>query len=329
VVTKAEVEMAYRLILGREPEDDAVVAAHAVPDRTLAQLRQDFLAGAEFSAKFGRTAAAEDATGFKPLIWEKIDVAADVGEHQLRRMLERIEKEFLYLGKTEPHWSIISREDFKVANMAGKEDEFFHSGKGVVDDFMIAADRCGIDLGFCRTCFELGCGLGRSTIWLAERFPEVVGADISAAHLQQAEAAMRRFNRANVKLVHINSIASLAGMDGFDAFFSIIVLQHNPPPVIAAMLETVLQKLRPGGVAYFQVPTYNLGYSFDPEIYLANEQPPGVPEMHLLPQPILFRLIEEAGCKLVEIREDGAAGAFAISNRLLVRKPSAGVRPAS
>lgn len=320
VVTKAEVVMAYRLILGRDPENDDVVAEHALPQRSLADLRSDFLAGGEFWATIGRTAGQQPALGFKPLTWRPIEVEVEVEAHILQKMIERIEKEFQYLGETEPHWSVISQEEFKAANIKDKEDEFFRSGKGVIDDFFFASERCGIDLGRLHTCFELGCGVGRGTIWLAERFSEVIGADISAAHLQLAGDVLGRFAKTNVRLLHLNTIDALNRLESFDAFFSVIVLQHNPPPLIAAVLEILLKKLSPGGIGYFQVPTYLVNYRFWPDTYLSTEQPPGVPEMHLIPQSALFRLIERAGCRVLEIREDGAAGAAAISNRLLVEK---------
>jgi SAM-dependent methyltransferase len=320
MVTKAEVEMAYRLILGREPENEDVVASHALPTRKLADLRRDFLSDAEFAANYGRVVLQQQSSGTKPLIWRKTEVEVHVEDRKLQRMIGRIEKEFEYLGKTEPHWSVIAQEEYKTINIKGKEDQFFRSGKGVVDDFMIAAARCGIDLSKLQTCFELGCGLGRSTVWLAKQFRDVVGADVSKEHLRLAKEAVQRLGMTNVRLVHVNTIASLATLDSFDAFFSIIVLQHNPPPLIATMLNSFLAKLKPGGVAYFQVPTYIMNYGFKADTYLAREQPPGVPEMHAIPQPVLFQLVEHAGCKLIEIREDAAAGPAAISNRLLVQK---------
>ena len=68
------------------------------------------------------------------------------------------------------------------------------------------------------------------------------------------------------------------------------------------------------------MPTHTIGYRFDAERYLANEQAPGVPEMHVIPQTVLLRIIEDAGCQLLEMREDGAAGFHSISNRLLVQR---------
>ena len=77
-------------------------------------------------------------------------------------------------------------------------------------------------------------------------------------------------------------------------------VQHNPPPLIAFMLRTPTEKLRPGGVGYLQVPTHTIGYRFDAERYLANGQAPGVPEMLVIPQTVLLRIIEDAGCQLLD-----------------------------
>jgi hypothetical protein len=90
--------------------------------------------------------------------------------------------------------------------------------------------------------------------------------------------------------------------------------------VIRHLLRIAFNKLQPGGLAYFQVPTYAVGYNFVLPAYLVTRQPPGHPEMHVLPQPVLFKLISECDCRLVELREDGAAGPRAVSNRVLVQK---------
>jgi hypothetical protein len=46
-------------------------------------------------------------------------------------------------------------------------------------------------------------------------------------------------------------VRQLAQIGGFDFFYSVIVLQHNPPPVIVHMLKTVFAQLNPGGIGYF------------------------------------------------------------------------------
>jgi hypothetical protein len=43
--------------------------------------------------------------------------------------------------------------------------------------------------------------------------------------------------------------------------------------------------------------------------------------MHVLPQAVLFRLIEESDCELLDLREDDSTGSMdSVSNCLLVRK---------
>ena len=80
-----------------------------------------------------------------------------------------------------------------------------------------------------------------------------------------------------------------------------------------------MTRLAVGGVAYFQVPTYCVGYEFSGRAYLGG--PSATMEMHVLPQESLFALIEEAGCQLLEIREDDATGSpIMVSNSVLVRK---------
>jgi SAM-dependent methyltransferase len=109
-------------------------------------------------------------------------------------------------------------------------------------------------------------------------------------------------------------------MPRFDVFFSLIVLQHNPPPLIAFLLRTLLNKLEPGGLAYFQVPTYRFGYRFDPDAYIASELKLGVPEMHVLPQHVVLRIADEAGCRPLEVREDPSGSYDLISQRFLLHK---------
>jgi hypothetical protein len=110
----------------------------------------------------------------------------------------------------------------------------------------------------------------------------------------------------------------------WDLWFSRIVLQHNPPPVIAWLLRTAFDHLAPGGVAIFQVPTHCVGYRFDLRSYLAREGDPAM-EMHVLPQPAVFALAAEAGLRVLEVREDthlvSSNTSTWLSNMFVLRRP--------
>lgn len=105
-------------------------------------------------------------------------------------------------------------------------------------------------------------------------------------------------------------------------FFSRIVFQHNPPPLIGKLIKNALQSLCPGGVAIFQVPTYGNGYSFSVKEYLAIRSRLDM-EMHCIPQSEIFAIIAQEGCQSVELREDDAIGRRGtwISNMFVVRRP--------
>jgi methylase of polypeptide subunit release factors len=258
----------------------------------------------------------------KPLVWPKLSVDVQVNEAQLEQMISRVAESFSHLGRTDPHWSIVRSEKFRVASIALHEAEFFASGAGYVDDLQVTASRYDINLARFADCFELGSGLGRNTIWLAQKFGKVIGSDVSAIHLALARETLAKRGINNVQLLHVADLRSLHDLPDFDVFFAIIVLQHNPPPLIAYMLRIILSKIRAGGIGYFQVTTYAQNYSFDVTTYLDSPLKLGMPELHIIPQDALFDLIDQAGCCIVEAREDGGGGPDTISSRVLIQKRS-------
>ena len=103
------------------------------------------------------------------------------------------------------------------------------------------------------TCVELGCGPGRMTGALAERFDRVLALDVSPAMLEQA--------RAHVTATNVTFLAvpgdRLEGVDdrSADAVVCYLVLQHLPSrEVVRAYLREFARVLGPQGEAYVQVP---------------------------------------------------------------------------
>lgn len=329
MVTTTEVEWAYRLFCGREPESRDVVEYFANKASDAAELRRIFMTSPEFISgleSIGQASAVLREQSPLPADLPETVIETAIDDANLDRLFDRIEEEFSYLGRTEPFWSVLADDRYKLANIGNDEERaFYHSGHGIIETLKLAARRHGIALPESGVCLDLGCGLGRNTIWLAELFAHVVAVDISAAHLTVArQAVIIERGKHNVELLHVNSRTGYINLPEFDAFVSLLVLQHNSPPLMAFVLRQVLRKLRPGGVGYFQIPVYGLHYSFTLQEYLGKPITPGMPEMHALPQATLFRLIDEADCELLDIREDGAAGPIFLSNRILIRKRSAG-----
>lgn len=314
MITESDVEMAYKWILGRSPENRDVVRKHVAQHKTIADMRRAFLASDE-----AKRDAFITGSSFRPDA-PPMQVECDVPEEIYSRILEHIEQNWQILGETEPYWSVLTNDKFKIDTIGDNLNEFYASGAKVANWMIKAAERSGIDLRSCKTCFELGCGVGRITAVLATLFETVLAADISSAHLRFADQALRSFKRTNVTFMHLNTLAALRNLPNFDVFISIIVLQHNPPPIIKRILETVLDKLAPGGIAYFQVPTYRARYRFIAEDYVSKMASTGKMEMHALPQPVLFDIIEKAGASIREIRENTSIAPGFLSNILLIQK---------
>jgi SAM-dependent methyltransferase len=309
--------MAYRLILGREPESSATVQNIVGKKISFTELRDNFIRSKEFRQNVMGTIGGM----LKPLDWDANSIETEVDSDTLELLYAHVERVWSTLGATEPHYSVLTDQRFKSGQFTEHAEEFYASGSSSLHSFKQTLRRNSIDLSQFRDCFELGCGVGRITLRLAEIFPKVIAADVSTPHLELARSALTSVADAVVEFRKLESVKSLDSLPNFDVFYSLIVLQHNPPPLIGVLLKAVLSKLRDGGIAYFQVPTYALGYRFDCKTYLRDSGDKDRMEMHVFPQRQLFELIREQGCRVVEVREDNHIGnRNMISNAVLVMK---------
>jgi 2-polyprenyl-3-methyl-5-hydroxy-6-metoxy-1,4-benzoquinol methylase len=322
MVTPDEVSHAYKLFLGREPENADVVAGYCQNAHTLDQLSRIFMSSPEFMRRMGSALERPQANRHRhPFTLPRIPVETQVSPEVLDQMFDRIHKQWDHLGATEPYWSVVTQPQNYVAEFDQHSQQFFASGNSACDMFLATLRRCGINPAQLNTCLEVGCGVGRVTSYLAGAFSKVIATDISDKHLELAKTHLAAQALQNVELQHWHNLDQMSQLPQVDAIMSVITLQHNPPPIMSWMLSTLLSHLRPGGVAYVQIPTYKNGYLFEVHRYLAST-PPDTLEMHYLPQPDLFRLIADANCVCLEMREDGMVSDEdqMLSNTFLVQK---------
>ena len=106
-----------------------------------------------------------------------------------------------------------------------------------------------------------------------------------------------------------------------DVFYSRLVLQHNPPPIIGEVIRRLIRSLRRGGVGVVQVPTYRVGYRFSTSETLCSPIKLDM-DMHCYPQASLFSLIANEGARLVQVRDDDAPGRpdLFVSNTFVITK---------
>lgn len=312
-VTREEAVYAYRLILGREPESELVIE-HAMLAENIAELRGAFLGCEEFIKKQGHAVPQHLPIG-RFIDSSDCQVDLECTPDQRAAMFERIGRAWQAFGESEPHWSVLVSDDFRQDRLAANLDRFYASASGDIEVAFGCLRRAGLSTSFGKA-LDFGCGVGRLSLTLAKHADHVTGIDISPPHLRLAAERARDQKIENVGFEAITSVDDLDRFRGFDFVLSLIVLQHNPPPVMAALYEKLLQTLAPGGVSIIQMPTFIAGQDFSVPEYLANEQPQM--EMNALPQNIVFEIIERAGCRALEVREDGYTGHHAIVSHIFV-----------
>ncbi|MBO9665172.1 class I SAM-dependent methyltransferase [Dokdonella sp.] len=301
--TPEAVTWAYRLFLAREPESREIVAEHMTNSPELAALRDVFVGSAEFRALA--------PAGVKPMLQgdePPRTVETNGDPVLLQRLFEHVNHSWQHLGETDPYWSVLTAPEYRGKPSAEHIARFFASGAAEIERLQKALARSGVTLDGRGTCLEYGCGLGRVTRHLAPHFQRTIGVDISAPHLDLARELAASDGVRGIDWIHLGTLDTLDDLPEVDFIYSVIVLQHNPPPVIERILSTFARILKPGGIAYFQVPTYRADYEFRLADYVREQLGRKEMEMHAFPQERVFEIFAEAGAMPISVVEDGATG---------------------
>lgn len=98
-----------------------------------------------------------------------------------------------------------------------------------------------------KSMLDLGCGVGRNSIYLAKENFEVVGLDISLTALKIASKWSKKENLRNIAFVQA-AMTDLPLSDGsFDAVISVSVIHHAVKRAIMKTIDEVYRVLRQNG----------------------------------------------------------------------------------
>jgi SAM-dependent methyltransferase/drug/metabolite transporter (DMT)-like permease len=172
-------------------------------------------------------------------------------------------------------WDRRAEEDHKLhiaTGHAGSEETFRASGAQDLDAIVLD----GVVLDPSAEILEIGCGVGRLLVPLAERVAVAHGVDISPVMIEKSKEYAA--DAPNVKTALTDGSLAHFANESLDFVFSFIVFQHIPDRTpIRRYVEEAARVLKPGGVFRFQVDgrwwwkhaeggpdTYN-GVKFSPE----------------------------------------------------------------
>ncbi len=249
--------------------------------------------------------------------------------HQLKDNWEK-------LAQADAMWAVLTEQH--AIDGGWDRQAFFRTGKEEVQKIFERIDLLGLQVRTERA-FDFGCGLGRLTQGLGQRFDQVTGVDISNTMLAQAK------NFAHQQAPKYSFVSNEDFFDGqkdlYDFGLSLITLQHVPPDDAKDYLRFFFDKLKPGGTLVFQLPAYPKGkealfqwlrHSWLKNVhltYLRLKQKwlkddfltkQMLMEMHGIARDKLSEYLEQIGYRIIEIKEDRSAGPYWQSYLYIVQK---------
>jgi len=239
--------------------------------------------------------------------------------------LEHLRATWGVLGEDDPLWAILS----DPRKRGGHWDlaEFFAAGEAEIA--ALDADCRALNLPERRKyALDFGCGVGRLSRALAQRYERVTGVDISSSMVAHA----RRLNADRPQLEFVeNAQSDLRFVDDacVDLVYSVITLQHMPAVLQRKYIAEFLRVLTPGGLAVFQVAcghtreVVGLIHRFVPNAWLNPLRrwrygSRAAFEMHVLTEEAVRAIIASSGRRIVRVADDICAGAGFVGRRFFV-----------
>ncbi|MBA3521645.1 MAG: class I SAM-dependent methyltransferase [Gemmatimonadales bacterium] len=200
-----------------------------------------------------------------------------------------------YYGKHNPYYGVLSHGEFRFGVLdESARRKFFESGVEVVDGFIALAEKAFGPLRY-GVALDYGCGVGRLTRRLAERFREVIGVDISSEMLEEARRNLADQDNVSFQLAGSEYAGSL------DLVISKIVFLHIAPEEGYRILERLASRLAPGGVGILDLPVRYTGGRIRRALSAARSLLPRrepVMPLHIYDLRKLKAVLARSGCEM-------------------------------
>lgn len=167
------------------------------------------------------------------------------------------------LGRHREDWERLAEVDamWAVLTAPGRKggrwdpEEFFATGEREVEHVLATAERLG-KLARREEALDFGCGVGRLTRALGQRFGHALGLDVSEGMVERARALNADVPAAEFRVNDARDLGSVAD-DSVDLVYSSIVLQHLPSAAdIERYVGEFLRVARPDGLVVFGIPRH-------------------------------------------------------------------------
>jgi 2-polyprenyl-3-methyl-5-hydroxy-6-metoxy-1,4-benzoquinol methylase len=137
-----------------------------------------------------------------------------------------------------------------IDGYTGPSPAFYQLGKRHVEDMLLGLEAAGVEISPAvlahKRIVEVGCGIGRLTLWLANVFGYVAATDIAENMIRRCPALP------NVDYYATPSLEIVRG-GPYDMLVSLIVFQHMPKAIFWRYLAESYGLLRRGGIFHTQL----------------------------------------------------------------------------
>ena len=166
-------------------------------------------------------------------------------------MLDKSAELWNELAEVDPLWAILSWNDKRQGTWDLKE--FQRTGDAEIQFALEVAESIGLPKDH-DAALDFGCGVGRLTRPLAEKFAHCEGVDISPRMIELARKYNEDLDNARFVL-NTEPNLQLYEDDSFDFIYTNRVLQHVPSrQMIRSFLSEFCRLLAPGGLLCFGLP---------------------------------------------------------------------------
>lgn len=240
------------------------------------------------------------------------------------------------MARREAYHAVLSEEEFLTKKLdPEKRAAFFETGRRDIENFLRMIHR-HVDPDFVpHQVLELGCGVGRLLLPLAEMAEELTGIDVAPSMLEETEKNLREAGIDHFELLLPQQLQDYAGPP-FDFIFSYIVFQHIQPRQGMLIMAQLLRLLKEGGVGVFHVPIKGglgrLGRFLQRcraghlLLNLIQRRPLSTPvfEMYRYPMNDVLRMIADAGVRSLHLEmtdHGGEVGALIVFQKGELAEP--------
>jgi SAM-dependent methyltransferase len=222
--------------------------------------------------------------------------------------LEGLRRTWDGLALQDPFWAILT--DPNRAQNRWRAEEFFETGKEEIRIVLQYLESRSLTPDLNGSVLDFGCGAGRLTQALADRFHSAVGLDISEAMV----ALARTYNRFPDSCQYVCSASTTLPFadNAFGLVYSSIVLQHMESHHASKYIAEFLRVLEPEGVLVFQVADRRKGQSVRQtgavlkRTFTRALQRMGIAsgqmEVHCLPEDKIRKIAIGAGGRIVDVQ---------------------------